>query len=67
MENMKKCLESNILLFNQKSNISDVYYYNYMKIEINSVVGQPLDKTLNMQNTIFISFIFNNIDIHLVK
>lgn len=67
MENMKKCLESNILLFNQKKNISDVYYYNYMKIEINSVVGQPLDKTLNMQNTIFISFIFNNIDIHLVK
>lgn len=64
MENMKKCLESNILLFNQKNNISDVYYYNYMKIEINSVVGQPLDKTLNMQNTIFISFIFNNIDIH---
>lgn len=67
MENMKKCLESNILLFNQKNNISDVYYYNYMKIEINSVVGQPLDKMLNMQNTIFISFIFNNIDIHLVK
>lgn len=67
MENMKKCLESNILLFSQKNNISDVYYYNYMKIEINSVVGQPLDKTLNMQNTIFISFIFNNIDIHLVK
>ena len=67
MENMKKCLESNILLFNQKNNISDVYYYNYKKIEINSVVGQPLDKTLNMQNTIFISFIFNNIDIHLVK
>ena len=67
MENMKKCLKSNILLFNQKNNISDVYYYNYMKIEINSVVGQPLDKTLNMQNTIFISLIFNNIDIHLVK
>ena len=49
---MKECLiESNIFLFNQKSNISDVYYYSHIKIEIDSYVDLPGEKTLSIQNT----------------
>ena len=36
-------------LISQKSNISDVYYHNYMKIGIDSDDNLPLQKTLNIK------------------
>ena len=36
-------------LISQKSNISDVYHHNYMKIGIDSDDNLPLQKTLNIK------------------
>lgn len=49
----------------QKSNISDIYYLNYMKIRINSVDDLPLEKTLHIENAIIlIRPIFNHNSYH---
>ena len=48
---MNKCLKKTKPLF-KKSNNSNVYYHNYMKIKNESDDDLSLEKTLNIQNTI---------------
>ena len=60
-KNMKEYLiETSTLLF-KKTNNSNVYYHNYMKVGINSDDDLSLEKKLNIQNTIvFIGPIYKN-------